>query len=690
LLLARQAVAIDDSLATRSNLLAALLRSPAAIHVLRSDGGRMLSVAVAPDGRTVVAGDNRGGVLAYDTAGWRPRGSYRTGLPVRTLRFSPDGTRLAIASANESAGVLDLVDAATFRRVARRELGPGPHPFHALAFSPDSRELAWGYARWNDPEQRMERGLLGRWDARTGRSLGRSLPVTGPGEEFLVAFAGRRVVTMSEAARATVVRAADTLRPIRRLPGWGLASASAVSRDGRRAAFARNDGSIRLVDLRTGTSRTPSARHDAPVQSAAFSADGSTLVTGGDDAQVIVWDVARAKPRATFEGHAGRINGVALSPDGSTAYTASLDGTVIAWDLDASRRLGRAFAAAPGGDVRTVSETGVSGTTPASYHISASPDGGTITVGQGAGDVNLFDSRTLRLVGRIPTTEGAGVGSAAFTADGRTMAIADGAGKLAFWDARTRRRLGPALKLSEGSLWPPRFSADGRWLAVTGQDAVVRLIDARRRTQVKAIKKDQLPRDMAMRPDGKVLAVPESWGPGEGTGVEILSVPSLRRVAEIPMPSARWSRFSRDGRLLVLGDNEGRAQLYDGHTFEPRGRPLLGHAGFILTADFNPDGGMVATSSSDGTIRLWDTASGRPIGAPLPGIPNVQVGAAFTRGGTHLAAVYDNGQGYSWDVRPSSWARHACAVAGRLLTEAEWNEALPGRKYEPACHTTQP
>jgi len=222
---------------------------------------------------------------------------------------------------------------------------------------------------------------------------------------------------------------------------------------------------------------------------------------------------------------------------------------------------------------------------------------------------------------------------------------------------------------------------------VTGQDAVVRLFDARRRTEVRKLQMDQLPRDIALRPDGKVLAVPATWGPGEGY-VDILAVPSLARITRIPMPYGRWSRFSRDGRLLILGDHEGRAQIYDGHTFKPRGRPLLGHAGFILTADFSPDSRTVATSSSDGTIRLWDTTSSRPIGSPLPGIPNVQVGAAFTRRGTHLAAVYDNGQGYSWDVRPSSWARRACAVAGRPLTRAEWNEALPGRNYAPACDAT--
>jgi hypothetical protein len=55
------------------------------------------------------------------------------------------------------------------------------------------------------------------------------------------------------------------------------------------------------------------------------------------------------------------------------------------------------------------------------------------------------------------------------------------------------------------------------------------------------------------------------------------------------------------------------------------------------------------------------------------------------RGGTHLAAVHGGGRGYHWDVRPSSWAKLACEVAGRPLTRQEWEEALPGREYEPAC-----
>ena len=53
LLLARQGMALQDSVQTRSNLLAALLKSPAAIAVVRGDGDRLISLDLSPDGGTL-------------------------------------------------------------------------------------------------------------------------------------------------------------------------------------------------------------------------------------------------------------------------------------------------------------------------------------------------------------------------------------------------------------------------------------------------------------------------------------------------------------------------------------------------------------------------------------------------------------------------------------------------------------
>jgi WD40 repeat protein len=94
---------------------------------------------------------------------------------------------------------------------------------------------------------------------------------------------------------------------------------------------------------------------------------------------------------------------------------------------------------------------------------------------------------------------------------------------------------------------------------------------------------------------------------------------------------------------------------------------------------------MLATGSTDGTTRLFDLATQRPVGAPLPGPRDRQIAPVFTPDGAYLFVITDARRAYRWDIRSSSWARHACKIAGRRLTRTEWNDVLPERDYAPAC-----
>jgi WD40 repeat protein len=191
---------------------------------------------------------------------------------------------------------------------------------------------------------------------------------------------------------------------------------------------------------------------------------------------------------------------------------------------------------------------------------------------------------------------------------------------------------------------------------------------------------------VSLSPDGKTLAVTVPLH-ARDTGIQIFDVKTHRRLASLSGDESVWdlARFTPDGRFLVGGSWKGWARLWSTKTWKPASRLLTGHSGAVLWQSVSPDGQTLATGSADGTIRLWDLPTQRPLGAPLPGVPNRGVVPQFSPDGAHLFAIYDTGRAYRWDVRPSAWAQHACAVAGRRLTRSVWEDALPNRDYEPAC-----
>ena len=99
-----------------------------------------------------------------------------------------------------------------------------------------------------------------------------------------------------------------------------------------------------------------------------------------------------------------------------------------------------------------------------------------------------------------------------------------------------------------------------------------------------------------------------------------------------------------------------------------RGSPSVAPArrprGGVLALSMSPDGRTLATGGAGRQVRLFDLRTQQPLGAPLPGAPEPHVVPLFTPDGAYLFASTARRPRVRWDVRPSSWARHACAVAG--------------------------
>ena len=174
LLLARQGVALDDSVQTRGSLLAALLKSPAALGVLRGDGERMTNVVLSPDQRTLAAGNADNKVFLFDT---RTRRLIRTLEPtpiqswITEMAFTPDGSRLAIGHDVETYGNKVAVLDVRSGRVVQRIDPPADRVLSGLRYSDDGRTLDLIAARWEVEEGPPE---LVRYDARTRQAAARS------------------------------------------------------------------------------------------------------------------------------------------------------------------------------------------------------------------------------------------------------------------------------------------------------------------------------------------------------------------------------------------------------------------------------------------------------------------------------------------------------------------------------------
>jgi WD40 repeat protein len=115
----------------------------------------------------------------------------------------------------------------------------------------------------------------------------------------------------------------------------------AFSPDGRwLATTGRDDHSIQLWDLQTGSLRMLLENGPGTVVALAFSHDGKSLASAGTaEHHVLLWDLNSHQVCRVFTGHAQSVNSVAFSPDDSLLATASNDGMLGLWKAATGQRL---------------------------------------------------------------------------------------------------------------------------------------------------------------------------------------------------------------------------------------------------------------------------------------------------------------------------------------------------------------
>jgi WD40 repeat protein/class 3 adenylate cyclase len=703
LLLAREALAIDDSVDTRSTLLATLLKAPGAIAMLPGTGDRVLEVHASADHSVLATSDNIGGVAIYDTDALELRRIVHLpdegGSPIA---MSPDGREIAYIERLGEFGTASLGFISTVDGSARSVSLPegtdflGTHPFTYL---PGSSELVSFEFRAGS-----ERPFVVRRDAGTGQELAaRPLDVANP--DWIQASERSLIVASAQPALLTILDP-GTLRTRATIEDAGLSFD--ISPDDETIAIGGFDGTVALLDASSGKRTVLDGRHTAAVTGVGFTPDGSTLVTTGDDRDVIVWDLREGALSEILHGHAGRAFGPTFDRDGETAFTVGLDGRVIAWDLTSERRLGqRAEFADPSvleagflesaGDLVTAASLDgsrfafspangqlhmysvdeeasaweVDPWTEAQFErilagdeafaafdsdvvnsLAFDPDSGLLAVGGRHGEVVTYDAASGREVARWTGSEIAWVNSFVFDADG-SLITANDDGRVAWWDPMTGA-LQRELRVT------PRYEDPDSFVG-----AVARAVPS---------------------PDGSALAV-VTYEQGGAQELMVLDAETGETRWDGVEPD-RWDvvlAWSPDGGTIATGGSQrGDLNLWHARTGRRLAEPVRASAGFVLSVDFALGGSLIVTGATDGTVRLFDATTLKQLGANIPATDNLWA-FAHVLPNEEVLVVSQSGHLWRWSFDPQDWADHACSVANRALTRSEWGAFLPGRDYEPHC-----
>ena len=172
--------------------------------------------------------------------------------------------------------------------------------------------------------------------------------------------------------------------------------------------------------------------------------------------------------------------------------------------------------------------------------------------------------------------------------------------------------------------------------------------------------------------------VPSIWDTGNWSRV-------TTGLPELDQPLAAI-RYSPDGRFLVSVDRSGRIAISDAAShdlierFITPGRPSYNDA--VLALDENSRLLAVVAGPS---ATLWDVETGIQIGEPFPNDEDNLIGIQDGVRAPQLITAEGRAR-LIWNLDVDSWRDLACDMAGRSMTQAEWDQYGPsGADYHATC-----
>ncbi|MDY0908800.1 BTAD domain-containing putative transcriptional regulator [Microbacterium sp. CFBP9034] len=180
---------------------------------------------------------------------------------------------------------------------------------------------------------------------------------------------------------------------------------------------------------------------------------------------------------------------------------------------------------------------------------------------------------------------------------------------------------------------------------------------------------------LAVSPDGEAVLMRDGQ---KAARIVDLADPDRSILLETPS-TVIDGVFSPDGTRVVTTSGD-RAWVWSTGTGDLRDS-LEGHVGEVTSAAFRPSGELV-TAGEDGALITWTMGDWSSSFRDW-----IREGSELLVPRDDRTLVFNDSEGRRVGIAadPEIWRDRACAIAGRSLTEAEWQELFNDRPYKPAC-----